>query len=184
MNPDSNKMADQVEPTISTLINEKHLKQLMEDVRGSDDGNWWVLISALREWATWYFFQKYKFIRCFHCNNPPPKPHETLRKVRAKNHTTALFVFFSLAANLYYFVIQCIDVPGYFCSFSLLIRLAKLFSLLGHRVRVIMFIDIALWLSYCFHLSARRNVVSVQIRSNQFLLAPLSKFMLHCTYHS
>ena len=40
MNPDLNKMADQVEPTIGTLINEKHLKQLMEDVRGSDDGNW------------------------------------------------------------------------------------------------------------------------------------------------
>lgn len=46
MNPDLNKMADQVEPTIGTLINEKHLKQLMEDVRGSDDGNWWVIIRA------------------------------------------------------------------------------------------------------------------------------------------
>lgn len=40
MNPDLNKMAEQVEPTIGTLINEKHLKQLMEDVRGSDDANW------------------------------------------------------------------------------------------------------------------------------------------------
>ncbi|XP_020604948.1 cellular tumor antigen p53-like isoform X4 [Orbicella faveolata] len=38
-NPDLNKMADQVEPTIGPLINEKQLKQLMEDVRGSDDGN-------------------------------------------------------------------------------------------------------------------------------------------------
>lgn len=114
----------------------------------------------------------------------PAKTSRNFTKSSREKPYNCAIRFFSLAANLYYFVIQCIDVPGYFCSFSLLIRLAKLFSLLGHRVRVIMFIDIALWLSYCFHLSARRNVVSVQIRSNQFLLAPLSKFMLHCTYHS
>lgn len=109
MNPDSNKMADQVEPTISTLINEKHLKQLMEDVRGSDDGNWWVLISALREWATWYFFQKYKFIRCFHCNNPRQNLTKLYEKFARKTHTTALFVFFSSSRSLLfrYLVYKC-----------------------------------------------------------------------------
>lgn len=95
----------------------------------------------------------------------PRKSHETLRKVRAKNHTTAIFVLFSSQQIFIISLFSVVVVPIHFCLFSLLTRLAKLFSSLGHTVSVIMFIDTALSPSFCFGLSARRN--SFRFKSDQ-----------------
>ena len=99
-------------------------------------------------------------MRRFDCSDPRQNLAKLLHESSHGKPYNCDFRLISFAANLYYFV------RVYFCLvFSLLTRLAKLFSLLGHAVSVIMFFDMALSLSRCFDLSVRCN--SFRFKSGQ-----------------
>lgn len=71
-----------------------------------------------------------------------------------------------LAANLYYFVIQCFRCPSIFLPIQSACSINKIIFLSWScTLSMIMFIDTALSPSYCFGLSPRRN--SFRFKSDQ-----------------